>query len=330
MEATLTRTPTLDTVLGPVQRDLSAVSDALVGELSDPVAIRILYLVTAGGKRLRPALVLLAGRSGGSTDRDALIHAAAAAEMIHTATLIHDDIIDGSKTRRRQPTFHRRWGTERAVLTGDYLYASAFTVLARLQKPDPLRIMAEVCQQLSRGELLEVEARFRLDLTVQEYLTIIRDKTASLIAGCCRMGAVLGGVAHDVADRLEAFGWNFGLAFQIVDDCLDLTGDPRRLGKSILADLDKGALSLPIIYLSQGLTARERTKLFAPLKTHATDPAFVKRVAQAARAQGAIRRALEEARQYMRQAQESVHQADLNGLAQTYEDLAAYAVKRTQ
>jgi len=329
MEATIRRTLPLESVLDPVQGDLAAVSEQLVAELNDPVALRILYLVTAGGKRLRPALVLLAGLSGGAPDREALIQAAAAVEMVHTATLIHDDIIDGSRTRRRQPTFHRRWGTERAVLTGDYLYASAFTVLARLPQPEPLRIMAGVCQQLSRGELLEVEARFRLDLTEQEYLEIIRDKTASLIAGCCRVGAVLGGVSGDVAGRLEAFGWNFGLAFQIVDDCLDLTGNPRRLGKSILSDLDKGALSLPIIYLSQSLPARERAKLFAPLKTRASDPEFLKQIARAARAAGSIRRALADAQRYAAQAQESLRHVALNGLTETYQELAEYAVKRS-
>ena len=166
----------LQQALGPVQAQLSHVTDWMLAELADPVARNVVYLITAGGKRLRPALVLLAGATGPAPDEEKLRRAAAAVELIHTATLIHDDIIDGSKLRRSQPTFHHRWGTERAVLMGDYLYATAFTVLAQLNTPRIVQIMADVCQELSRGELREVEARNRLDLTEEEYLSIIRDK----------------------------------------------------------------------------------------------------------------------------------------------------------
>ena len=330
----------LNGMLAPVKRDLEAVSERVLSQLADPIARMVVYLVTAGGKRLRPALVLLAGASGHSPQRDALVDTATAVELIHTATLIHDDIVDESTLRRQQPTFHHRWGTERAVLMGDYLYATAFTLLTRLQIPFVMQVLAEVCQQLSRGELREVEARFRLDLTEAEYLEIIRDKTASLFAGCCRSGAYLGGLAGGQVEQLGAFGERFGLAFQIMDDCLDLTGDPRELGKSVLADLDKGALSLPIIYLSQRLSRRERDRLFAPLRapsapqtrwragTHATDPAFLRRLARAAKESGAIAQAQERARAFVQLAQETVAGLPLNGLSHTYQRLADYAVSR--
>jgi geranylgeranyl pyrophosphate synthase len=318
----------LETALAPIRRELDATSRRLLSQLREPLARRVAYLITAGGKRLRPALVWLTGLSGRSPDRRALTDAAAAVEMIHTATLIHDDIIDQSSTRRRRPTFHRRWGTERAVLTGDYLYATAFTLLADLRQDEPMRIIAEVCRQLSRGELLEVEARFRLDLSEDEYLEIIGEKTASLIAGCCRLGAVLGGVSAQQVERFGEFGWNFGLAFQIVDDCLDLTGDARQLGKSIHTDLDKGALSLPMIYLSATLTPQGRNRLFAPLRTRSTDPVFLARVARAAGDVGAIERALERASDFAAKAQASIHRLPLNGFANTYTELAEYVVSR--
>ena len=155
----------LEEALAPVQAELQAVTDRMLEQLDEPVARKVVYLVTAGGKRLRPALVLLTGLSGGTDNRDALIDAATAVELIHTATLIHDDIIDQSPKRRSQPSFHQRWGTERAVLMGDYLYATAFTLLARLSEPRVMRALADVCQQLSRGELREVEARYQQDLT---------------------------------------------------------------------------------------------------------------------------------------------------------------------
>ncbi len=318
----------LDQALEPVQADLSLVSERLLAQVIDPVVRKVVYLITAGGKRLRPALVLLAGASGPSADREALLDTATAVELIHTATLIHDDIIDQSPLRRSKPAFHHRWGTERAVLMGDYLYATAFTLLARLEEPGVVRVMADVCRQLCRGELREVEARYRLDLTEEEYLGVIGDKTASLIAGCCRSGALLGGCAPETVEQLAAFGAGFGLAFQIIDDCLDLTGDQRELGKSIHADLDKGALSLPIIYLTQLLPAGERRRLFAPLRTRATDPAFLARVAKAAVASGAVAKAQARAQAVLHMALEALADVPMNGLTRAYRQLAEYAISR--
>ena len=313
----------LEEALAPIQQDLDAVTDRLLSQLADPLARRVAYLITAGGKRLRPALVLLAGRCGRSPNREALIDTATAVELIHTATLIHDDIIDQSQLRRRQPSFHHRWGTERAVLTGDYLYATAFTLLTRLRTPVVMRVMAEVCQQLSRGELLEVEARYRL-LTEAEYLEVIRQKTASLIGGCCQCGAYLGGSSPEAIGRLAEFGVHYGLAFQIIDDCLDLMGDPRQLGKSIHTDLDKGAVSLPVIYLAQTLSARRRRELFARAK----DSAFLAQIAAQARSSGAIARAQDQAREFIRRARGAIAQVPLNGLGSAYQQLADYAVAR--
>ena len=325
-------TTMLDRALAPVKDELQAVTDRMLSQLTDPVARTVVYLITAGGKRLRPALALLAGASGRSPSVsrscEGLIDAATAVELIHTATLIHDDIIDRSTLRRSQPTFHHRWGTERAILMGDYLYATAFTLLARLKAPYVMRVMADVCQQLCRGELLEVEARYRLDLTEQEYFNIIEDKTASLIGACCQAGAYLGGCAPDTVKRLTEFGIKFGLAFQIIDDCLDLIGDHRALGKSIHSDLDKGALSLPMIYLTQTMAPNARDRLFAPLRRHATDPAFLTRIAKAAHASGAILKAQERARELMRMALVGLTHLPVNGLLETYQLLAEYAISR--
>ena len=318
----------LDQALEPVKDDLRAVTERMLSQLEDPVARKVVYLITAGGKRLRPALVLLAGRSGPAPRRDALIDAAAGVELIHTATLIHDDIIDQSPLRRSQPTFHHRWGTERALLMGDYLYATAFTMLARLEDPYVMRVMSDVCRQLCRGELREVEARYRLDLSEQEYLDIIQDKTASLIGGCCQSGAYLGGCSPETTKQFTEFGVNFGVAFQIIDDCLDLTGDQQQLGKSIHADLDKGALSLPIIYLTHTLPVLERDRLFAPLRKRATDPAFLARVARKAHASGAIAKAQAQAAALIRTALDALAQTPLDGQLLAYRQLAEYAVSR--
>lgn len=330
-----------EAMLAPIAGELEAVSGRLLSQLADPVARTVVYLISAGGKRLRPALVLLAGAAGPAAEHPALIDAATAVELIHTATLIHDDVIDESPLRRRQPTFHYRWGTERAVLMGDYLYATGFTLLAGLQRPDVMHVMTAVCQQLSRGELREVEARYRLDLTEEEYLGIIRDKTGSLIEACCRVGALLGGHRGDVVERWATFGAEFGLAFQIVDDCLDLTGDQRELGKVVQADLDRGAVSLPIIYLAQGLTAAARERLFTQPKARsrgaagrperdprAWAPSVLARVARAAAASGAVDRAMSRARKHLRAAEDALGQVPANGLRAVHETLLRYAIER--
>ncbi len=318
----------LDQVLNPIRRQLQTVTQRMLSQLANPVVRRVAYLITAGGKRLRPALVLLVGGCGDSPNYSALIDSAAAVELIHTATLIHDDIIDQAPLRRRQPSFHARWGTERAVLMGDYLYATAFALLTRLRLPYVSQVMAEVCQQLARGELREVEARYRLDLSETEYIEIIRDKTASLIGGCCQAGAYIGELSPESIGWLTDFGIHMGLAFQITDDCLDLTGRTEQLGKSIHTDLDKGVLSLPIIYLSESLSSRQRDQLFAPLHQGGQNPHFLKRVAQAAQDTGSIAKAQAKAQEFARSAKQAIAHSPVNGFAKACQQLAEYAISR--
>ena len=322
---------TLKTILQPLDADLDRVTQRVLACLQHPVARMAVYLITAGGKRLRPVLVLLAGRSGHFKERQqALIDLAAATELIHTATLIHDDIIDGSMLRRQQPTFHTRFGTERAVLMGDYLYATAFSLLAGLEQSYVTHFMAEVCQQMSRGEFLEVDSRYNVNLTEAEYLQIVRDKTASLIAACCHLGASVAGAAPDTVKRLTDFGWNFGMAFQIMDDCLDLIGDQRTVGKTLRSDLEKGSLSLPVIYLAKSLSEHERKALFAPLQKRALDSGALNRIAKATRQSGAITEALQAAEGFVHQATEAVSVRDGIVLRGTYQRLARYAIERAK
>lgn len=322
--------------IAPVSEWLEEVDRCIAARLQDPLAQRVAYLISAGGKRLRPALVLLSGRFGTAPNREGLIRSAAALELIHTATLIHDDIIDVSELRRQQPTFHTLWGTERAVLTGDYLYATAFKLLADIEDPRISQWVAEVCQRLSLGELREVEARCRLDLSEENYFAIIRDKTASLIEACCRIGARLGGYSDEAVESFGVYGDRFGLAFQIADDCLDLSGDPEELGKSILADLDKGILSLPILYLIEKMEVKERDELFAPLaelsdgKPQARIPEadLLREVAQRAIGAGALERAQIKAAALAAEGQEALNSFAPEALLESYRELAEYVIER--
>ncbi|MBI2884850.1 MAG: polyprenyl synthetase family protein [Candidatus Omnitrophica bacterium] len=319
----------LETILRPIEADLARVGTRLEACLRDPIATMAVYMVAAGGKRLRPALVLLAGRSGEyRARRSELIEAAAAVELIHTATLIHDDIIDEAPTRRSQPTFHARFGTERAVLMGDYLYSLAFAMLAKLGDPELMRYTADVCRRMSQGEFQEVAGRFRLDTTEADYFGVIRDKTASLVAASCYLGARVAGAAPATCERLARFGLSFGMAFQIVDDCLDLVGDEPTVGKPLRSDLDKGSLSLPVIYLAQALSVRQRRTLFAPLRRGAAGQSFRSRIAGEALRAGAVSQAFGAAGRFLHEAAETVAERDGVMLTDTYRQLVNYALER--
>ncbi len=322
-------TDSLSRILQPVTRELDLVTQRLLDCLQTPVAKLVAYLITAGGKRMRPALVLLAGRSGDArTHERELVDLATAVELVHTATLVHDDIIDRSPMRRQQQTFHERFGTERAVLMGDYLYASAFSMIAGVGHPDVMIYMASVCQEICRGEFQEVECRYNLELREEEYLEIVRDKTASLIAACCHLGAQLSGAAPEVTDRVTRFGWDLGMAFQIVDDCLDLTGDEETVGKALRSDLEKGSLSLPLIYLAKSLTSTAREFLFAPVARKRMDRRFLARIAKEAARRGAIDRAMDTARGFAAQAAAALADTDEIAEADAYRALADYAIQR--
>lgn len=323
----------LQQILKPVEGQLEQVTERLLEYLQHPVARKVVYLITAGGKRLRPALVLLAGRSGPryQQKQQALVDLAAAVELIHTATLIHDDIVDGSELRRKQPTFHHRFGIERAVLMGDYLYATAFQVLAKLNDSYATNYMAEICQQMSRGEFLEVESRFNIDAAPDVYLQVVKDKTASLIAASCHLGASVAGAKPSTVAKLTQFGWNYGMAFQIMDDCLDLIGQEDVVGKNLRSDLEKGSLSLPVIYLVRSLPKTRRETWLAPLRRReAPDRRTLSRIASAARDSGAVTRALGTANEFLSDATDAVAERDGVALAQTYRRLARYATQRVQ
>jgi heptaprenyl diphosphate synthase len=213
-------------------------SDGLVTEAST-------HLIKAGGKRLRPALVLLSSRAGRAGGR-ATDLAAAAVELVHLATLYHDDVIDESDTRRGVPTVHAKWGTEVAVLAGDYLFARGCALGAEAGGEVPgilARAIGEVCE----GQIVETGALNDPERGTAAYVDTIARKTASLFAASCELGAVTAGAADEARWSLKAYGAELGLAFQIVDDLLDLVGDPAETGKMPGTDLQEGVFTLPVL-----------------------------------------------------------------------------------
>jgi octaprenyl-diphosphate synthase len=200
------------------------------------------------GKRLRPALVLLTGQACGGI-KPAHPVLAAVVEMIHTATLVHDDILDEATIRRHAATVNAEWGNETAVLLGDYLFTHAFHLAASLESTLACRWIGRATNQVCEGEMQQVYGRGNLDLTEDEYMAIIRGKTAELIAVACRLGAHYAGASESRVAAFETFGRDLGVAFQIADDLLDICGEERTTGKSLGTDLEKQKLTLPIISL---------------------------------------------------------------------------------
>src|SRR6267143_2118403 len=208
------------------------------------------YLRESGGKRVRPALTILSNYAvGGAGERYNSIRMATVMEFLHTATLVHDDIIDNSTTRRNRPTINAQYGNQTAVLMGDWLYMSAFeTSLAERSLPI-LDILTAVTRQMTEGELLQLTLLGRTDISEEQYLDVLRRKTAFLFSSCCEVGSLLGVATEVQRTALRDYGLNLGTAFQLIDDLLDFTVSDDRLGKATGVDLLEGKLTLPLIYL---------------------------------------------------------------------------------
>jgi len=243
---------TLSDLLLPIEDDMRRV-DAALHEITRSEAAYVQGLVEHvrgfGGKRLRPALVLLAGRAV-NPDRVGDDHSrvGAVVELIHSATLVHDDILDGALIRRMRPTLHSLEGEEISVLLGDFLLASAYAEAASLEDRLASRYLSKITRLVCQGEMLQIHNRGNLDLRLDAYLEIIEKKTAVLYAASCECGARYAGGDDDVVRALHDYGMGLGMAFQIVDDVLDLTGDEAVVGKSLGTDLARCKLTLPVIH----------------------------------------------------------------------------------
>lgn len=231
--------------------ELAAVEDAIAANLGSPnelLETMAAHVVTRGGKRLRPLLVILCARLSGYEGTDH-VPLGNVVEYLHAATLLHDDVLDEAPLRRGGPSANAVWGNHLAVLGGDFLYTTAFEILLRSAPREVIRVLCRCSLDMIEGEVLQRRWRSRPDIDEATYLRIVASKTASLIAGCCRCGAMLAGAPPAVVEALGAFGRDLGIAFQIIDDTLDYAADPARLGKALCGDLRHGTVTLPLIRL---------------------------------------------------------------------------------
>ena len=218
------------------------------------------YIQSSGGKRVRPAVLLLCARLGGYRGDAATLYAAVV-EFIHTATLVHDDMIDDAGVRRGREAVHSRWGNDITVLLGDYLYIKSMGMALTVDSLELVRLLCEVTCRMIEGELYQLTKTGVVDLTEEEHLEIIRRKTAYLFGGCGQIGGILGGLSETQQLALRDYGFNLGVAFQLVDDVLDYTADEDVLGKPVGGDIREGKMTLPAIYLLQKDSDRARPLL---------------------------------------------------------------------
>jgi len=255
--------PKLAQVLAPVQEGMQRMREVLahqVQESSPAVRDMTDHVGRFQGKQLRAALVLLSGEAtGNSTDEHATI--AAIVEMIHLATLVHDDILDGAQVRRRVACVNQRWDNPTAVLLGDFLYARAFALSTDLSSRLCSRLLAETTRRICVGEIEQSSGRYDFEMSAERYEAIAGAKTANLYAAACELGARYPGGHEETGAEMRAFGWEVGLAFQIVDDCLDLTATEAELGKSVGTDVEDGKVTLPVLFTYRAAAETVRAQI---------------------------------------------------------------------
>ena len=302
-------TPTLERVLkervaGLVGVDLEGVEAEIRRELNSPVAlIQEMggYIAGAGGKRLRPMLLLLAARLTGYVGPRG-VRLACVVEMLHTATLIHDDVVDQAPLRRGRPSANAQWGDDASVLVGDHLYSKSFAMLVRDNDRAVMETLARATVSMTEAEVFQLELKRSGVTTEADYLRIITQKTASFISACCRIGGLLGGLPAAQVDALTQYGLDIGVAFQISDDSLDFVADQDRLGKAIGADLREGKRTLPLIAMLARATPAESERVKSLLKRHALDPEEIDEIRRYVVGHEGVEYALAQAHGYARAA----------------------------
>ena len=273
-----------------VESDFLAVNDFIVEQLYSEVALVESighYIVDAGGKRMRPVLTLLAARSC-RIESQKHIPMAAVIELIHTATLLHDDVVDMSTLRRGRPTVNAEWNNPSSVLVGDFIYSRAFQILVQIGNMRIMEIIADTTNKIAEGEVLQLIAKNNPEFSEVSYMQVIESKTAILFQAAAQCGALLGNVEPDIEAALTEFGVRIGTAFQLVDDVLDYAGDAADLGKNIGDDLAEGKPTLPLIYAMENGTGSEKDLIREALKNEQLSEQILQDVIEIVRNSGGL------------------------------------------
>ena len=297
----------IEAILEPIQEEMGKVEDRLHSDISSgdtQLVDLVFHIGKIKGKRFRPALLLLSGKCSGSFVPQH-IDLAIVVEMIHTATLVHDDIIDEAVVRRHVETINSKWGREISILFGDYIFSRAYTILSALDSQIATLIMSQTINTICEGEIVQLLRRYDSDITESEYMSIIERKTASLCAASCKLGAIFSGANKRLSEALTNYGLKLGMAFQIIDDCLDVIGKEEEVGKTLNTDIQTGKLTLPLIRLVNRLPVNRKEsacELIFQNGGKKTNSAIIDLLSE----HEAIDYAYESARQLVKKAQEEI------------------------
>ena len=311
--------------------DMGGVDALITARLDSPVPVipaLAEHLIAAGGKRLRPLLTVAAARLAGSANT-ACLKLAAAVEFIHTATLLHDDVVDSSQLRRGRVAAHLIWGAPSSVLVGDFLFARAFELMVGAGSMPALEILARASRVIAEGEVLQLTRAHDLDLSQEVYLDIIKAKTAELFAAAAESGAVSAGASPDRCRALRKYGQDLGIAFQLVDDALDYSGDSADLGKNPGDDFREGKATLPLLLVMARSGPAEREFWIRTVDRREQTAADFARTCELMRATGALQSTLDLAADYATSAKAALADFGANPWRPALEDLADFAVART-
>jgi octaprenyl-diphosphate synthase len=320
------------TMLAPVAEDMGRVDEVIRARLESDVALVrqvAQYIVASGGKRLRPALLLLACGAAGFREKsggDARFQLAAVVEFIHTATLLHDDVVDESQLRRGRSTANAAFGNAASVLVGDFLYSRAFQMMVELDNMGVMRVLAEATNTIAGGEVLQLMGSHDPQVDEARYLEVIRRKTAKLFEASARLGGVLARSAPALEAGLADYGMHVGTAFQLIDDVLDYSGDEATIGKSLGDDLAEGKPTLPLIYAMRCGTSEQAAVVRKAISEGGRED-FGK-VHEAIRASGALDYAREAARREAEAAAGSIAALPASEFKNSLLELASFSVTR--
>ena len=310
--------------------ELARLEDTLCETLASPVPLIAemgTHLVRSGGKRLRPALYLLAAKSCEGFDEKRAMPLAAAIELIHMASLVHDDVIDHASTRRGAATVNAKWGNQIAVLAGDHIFAQAFLLVSGKGYTEAVGDrMVSLVQGLCAGEILQDSSLYTAEHDLEEYERRIAMKTADFLATCCELGGIVGGAPAEVCAGLKAYGKAVGMAFQITDDLLDVTGDAERIGKPAGNDIRQGVVTLPFIRALE--TSPDREELRKIITDRDMSDGMVARAIEIVRASDGIAAAHARAEEYIAEAVRVLPEAVGGESREAFLEAAAYIGKR--
>lgn len=287
------------------------------------------YVLSSGGKRIRPALVLLAARLCGY-DGNRSVPLASVVEFIHTATLLHDDVVDNANLRRGLASANTLWGNEASVLVGDFLFSKSFSLMVADGDLGILKVLADATTIIAEGEVLQLVCTSDLDITVERYIEVVRSKTAILLSAACEVGAILGGVEPRLRQALADYGMDLGIAFQLMDDTLDYTATEEQFGKSIGHDLEEGKITLPLIHTLRLCGQEERDLIESVVEKDLLSDEDFEKVLALVQRYGGIEHTVESARGHVALCKQHLEKFPPSAARDALAELADYVVTRVK